>query len=92
MVCNIEEPSLFYPAEKCQQEHEHLGEAIDADSDIHVSGGEGTVVLANEGLVKEFAEVVVRAAEAAVEDTGQGGFGVATVGAGMASAVSPDEL
>ena len=47
--------------------------------------------MADVGLVDELAEVVVRATEAAVEDGGEGGFGVAAVGTGVAAAVAQKE-
>ena len=58
---------------------------------MHIGRGQLAVVLANKGFVKQFSEVVMRSAEATVEDTCQGGFGVAAVGGGMTAAVTPDE-
>ena len=77
---------------QCQGEHQEFGEAVDAGGGVHVGGGQFAVIFADVGFVEEFAEVVVGTAEAAVEDTGQGGFGVAAVGAGVATAVFPHEF
>ena len=44
---------------------------------MHVLGCELTVVLADEGFVEEFAEIIVWPAETAVEDAGKGSLRVA---------------
>lgn len=67
--------------ESCGEDGEGFGYAVDADGGVHVGGGEGAVGSADVGFVDGLAEVVVRASETAVEDTGEGCFGVTAVGA-----------
>lgn len=67
--------------ESCGEDGEGFGDAVDADGCAHVGGGEWAVGGADVGFVDGLAEVVVRASETAVKDTGEGRFGVTAVGA-----------
>ena len=72
-------------------DHYDFNNAVDAHGCVHVGGGELAVVVADIGLVEEFAEVVVGTSEAAAQDAGKGSFGVTAVGRGMAAAITTDE-
>ena len=80
-----------YQEGKGESKHHHLGEAIDAGGSAHVGSGERTVVGADKGFVNQLPEVIVRTAEAAVEDARQSRLRITAVGAREKATVFPDK-
>ena len=73
-----------------EQDHQDFGAAVDADGTLHVGGRQLPVVFSDVRFPDFFPELVVRTAEAAVEDGGQGGLRVARVGTQVLAAVFMD--
>ena len=66
-----------------EEEHEELGEEVDAAGAVHVGGGKCAVSGTDERLVDELAEVDVRSAELTTEDSGKCSLGPSAVGRRM---------
>ena len=74
-----------------QPHHHHLNQAVYADGAFHIAGGKFPFILTDVWFNHLLAEVVVGAAETAVEDASQSRLGIAGIGTQMGAAVLSHE-